>query len=167
MRFEDLTGAMFIHMEGLQIGQGQQLRRGDFLGFIGTSGLSTGNHLHYSRLRQVLDGMAWYAKEIFVDPLSAEGGFTAVLTAPPVEPPKDVVSGAWPAPGAAALIASIADCTPAEVVAEAAYEGCILESIWMLVNGLWRDYIVGAPDAINSDFPATIPAGTALYVRHK
>lgn len=85
VRFADGSGAMFVHMEGLQIGQGVQLRRGDFLGFVGTSGLSTGDHLHYTRLRQVLNGPAWYDRALLIDPLSTEGGFTATL-APPVNP---------------------------------------------------------------------------------
>ncbi len=79
VRLEDGTGAMFIHMEGIQLGQGAQVRRGDFVGFVGTSGLSTGYHLHYSRLRQVLDGPAWYDPSVFIDPLSPEGGFSATL----------------------------------------------------------------------------------------
>lgn len=91
VRFEDQTGAMFIHMEGLQLGEGTTVRRGDFIGFVGTSGLSTGDHLHYSRMRQVLDGPAWYARELFMDPLSAEGAFTLALTPPENPAPAPVL----------------------------------------------------------------------------
>ena len=71
VRFDDGTGAMFIHMEGLMLPQGMIVRRGDIIGTIGTSGLSTGPHLHFGLLSQVLDGPAWYAREIFLDPMLA------------------------------------------------------------------------------------------------
>lgn|SRR3990167_1634180 len=82
VRFEDNTGAMCIHMEGLQLGVGANVARGAILGFVGTSGLSTGDHLHYSRLRAVLDGPVWYDRSVFIDPLGPEGGFVETLTVP-------------------------------------------------------------------------------------
>lgn len=87
VRFEDGSGAMFIHMQGLQLGAGTPVARGAIIGFVGTSGLSTGDHLHYARLRQVLDGPAWYARELFIDPLSPEGGFVEQLGGAVVPPP--------------------------------------------------------------------------------
>ena len=72
VRFEDGTGALFGHMEGLQLPEGMAVRRGDFIGTVGTSGYSTGPHLHFSLLIQVLNGPAWYAREIFRDPMLAD-----------------------------------------------------------------------------------------------
>ena len=92
VRFEDGTGAMFVHMEGLQLGQGTPVARGAILGFVGTSGLSTGDHLHYARLRQVLDGPAWYDTSVFMDPLGPEGAFVEVLSTPPVTPTPELTA---------------------------------------------------------------------------
>ncbi|MFC4293516.1 M23 family metallopeptidase [Novosphingobium tardum] len=35
------------HMSHLAVSAGQQVRRGDIIGYVGTTGLSTGPHLHY------------------------------------------------------------------------------------------------------------------------
>jgi len=35
------------HMSGLKVNQGQHVRRGDVIGYVGSTGLSTGPHLHY------------------------------------------------------------------------------------------------------------------------
>ena len=82
VRFADGTGAMFIHMEGLQLPQGMSVRRGDFIGTIGTSGLSTGPHLHFSLLKQVSDGPTWYARDAFLDPMLAD--YREIFTPEPV-----------------------------------------------------------------------------------
>ena len=71
VRFDDGTGAMFIHMEGIQLAQGTVVRRGDIIGVVGSSGLSTGPHLHFSLLSMVLDGPTWYDKGLFLDPMNA------------------------------------------------------------------------------------------------
>lgn len=35
------------HLSQLNVAQGQQVRRGDIVGFVGSTGMSTGPHLHY------------------------------------------------------------------------------------------------------------------------
>ena len=84
VRFDDGTGAMFIHMEGLQLAQGTVVRRGDIIGVVGTSGLSTGDHLHFSLLTQVRDGISWYAKEEFLNPMTANWSTNPEPPIPPV-----------------------------------------------------------------------------------
>ena len=83
VRFDDGTGAMFIHMEGLQLAQGTVVRRGDIIGVVGTSGLSTGDHLHFSLMSQVLDGIAWYGREIFLDPFAQSWSINPDPIVPP------------------------------------------------------------------------------------
>jgi len=42
---------LYAHMNGFNIKQGQKVKRGDVIGFVGNSGLSTAPHLHYEVLR--------------------------------------------------------------------------------------------------------------------
>lgn len=82
VRFTDGTGAMFVHMEGLQVWTGLELERGAWIGGVGTSGLSTGDHLHFALLKYVYDGPFWYPNDAFIDPLTA-----AYVEVIPVEVP--------------------------------------------------------------------------------
>jgi murein DD-endopeptidase MepM/ murein hydrolase activator NlpD len=41
---------LYGHMNGFNVKQGQQIKRGDVIGFVGSSGLSTAPHLHYEIL---------------------------------------------------------------------------------------------------------------------
>jgi murein DD-endopeptidase MepM/ murein hydrolase activator NlpD len=38
---------LYGHLSGFNVKQGQQIKRGDVIGFVGSSGLSTAPHLHY------------------------------------------------------------------------------------------------------------------------
>jgi len=38
---------LFAHMSGFAVGQGESVHRGDVIGYVGSSGRSTGSHLHY------------------------------------------------------------------------------------------------------------------------
>ena len=38
---------VFGHLSGWKVEQGQKVKRGQVIGFVGSSGRSTGNHLHY------------------------------------------------------------------------------------------------------------------------
>lgn len=69
-RFVDGRGCMFLHMQlgKPMAGVGARVRRGDIVGFVGTTGHSTGNHLHFSMMSSVLNGEAFYARELFIDP---------------------------------------------------------------------------------------------------
>jgi murein DD-endopeptidase MepM/ murein hydrolase activator NlpD len=37
----------YAHMSRLNVAKGQRVRKGDIIGFIGSTGRSTGPHLHY------------------------------------------------------------------------------------------------------------------------
>ena len=41
----------YCHMSQMAVGAGQQVRRGQVIGYVGTTGLSTGAHLHYEMYR--------------------------------------------------------------------------------------------------------------------
>ena len=165
VEFEDGTGALFIHMQGLQAGVGNHLRRGDLIGLVGTTGLSTGPHLHYMRMRYCGDGPTWYPREALMDPLSPEAGHVPVISEPPPEPLPDVIEGYWPPPGGGAYVVTTAETTAEYIVAQASREGCQLASMNIIEGGVWLDYIVGAPSAINADFPNPVPALRAIFVR--
>jgi murein DD-endopeptidase MepM/ murein hydrolase activator NlpD len=38
---------LFAHMSGFAVGEGESVHRGDVIGYVGSSGRSTGSHLHY------------------------------------------------------------------------------------------------------------------------
>ena len=39
--------SLYGHLSGFNVKQGQEVKRGDIIGYVGNSGLSSGNHLHY------------------------------------------------------------------------------------------------------------------------
>ena len=41
------TETLYAHLEKIIVAAGEQVRRGDVIGYIGSSGRSTGPHLHY------------------------------------------------------------------------------------------------------------------------
>ncbi len=49
LKHDDGSATAYVHLEvgKLMVGKGQRLRRGDILGFVGTTGRSTGNLLHW------------------------------------------------------------------------------------------------------------------------
>lgn len=76
-QLSDGSGIGFWHMEGLQLDIGHRVRRGDIIGQVGTSGMSTGDHLHFMRLRgPMANGISWYHKDLFFDPMPE---FTAAI----------------------------------------------------------------------------------------
>jgi murein DD-endopeptidase MepM/ murein hydrolase activator NlpD len=86
VRHPDGTASYFTHLEAgkAMIGQGMKVRRGDIIGFVGTTGYSTGNHLHYGRLRSVADGQGYFTADQWMDPLSNESNMTPVIPEPVV-----------------------------------------------------------------------------------
>lgn len=167
LRYADGSGSLFAHMEGVQAAQGAHLDRGEVLGYIGTSGLSTGPHLHYMRLSAVRPGNYWYAREETIDPCAPESGHVEVLSGlDALWQPRDVAFGAWPRAGKGGLVVTTDECTADEIAADAADEGCAVAALWMIDwTGNWVAYIVGAPAAVNAGFPAFVPKWTTLFVR--
>ena len=49
LKHDDGSATIYLHLEAgmLMVGRDQRLRRGDIIGFVGTTGFSTGNHLHW------------------------------------------------------------------------------------------------------------------------
>jgi murein DD-endopeptidase MepM/ murein hydrolase activator NlpD len=60
----------FGHMSRISVASGQQVRQGEVIGYVGSTGLSTGPHLHYEILR---NGQ-------LVDPVSVKWSDTAYLS---------------------------------------------------------------------------------------
>jgi len=68
----------FAHLSGITVKQGQYVKRGDLIGFVGNSGASSGAHLHYevwkyrpTNWRQYVRGMSLaQVKERYTDPVA-------------------------------------------------------------------------------------------------
>lgn len=67
----DGLATAYAHMSGIAVGQGAFVRRGQLVGYVGSSGLSTGPHLHYEVYR---NGVA-------VNPMGANSVVRALLDA--------------------------------------------------------------------------------------
>ena len=44
---KDGTSTLYAHMSSRNVKEGQTVRQGDVVGYVGTTGRSTGNHLHF------------------------------------------------------------------------------------------------------------------------
>ena len=63
------------HMSRLNVYAGQQVRKGDLIGFVGSTGRSTGPHLHYEvRIAGVAVNPVPYMQADQFQPASAAGG---------------------------------------------------------------------------------------------
>ena len=154
IRHEDATGSLYVHMDGSMVPAGAVLGRGEVLGYVGSTGVSTGPHLHYMRMKYTppFVGVAtWYSRENLMDPMSPEGGFVEVLSPEPT-PAERVTAGAFPGSGKQGLISMLQQAEPEVVVSEALYAGVTLRSMWRVVDGLWLPFYVGAPSAVNAGF---------------
>ena len=49
LRHSDSVETLYGHMSGVAVTAGQSVRRGDILGYVGSTGRSTGPHLHYEQ----------------------------------------------------------------------------------------------------------------------
>lgn len=66
---------VFAHMRsGAHAGLGNLLKRGDLIGLVGTTGASTGDHLHFGVMApgsiKITDVNTWVAADLWVDPMT-------------------------------------------------------------------------------------------------
>ena len=56
----------YYHLSDIMVAPGQMVQPGDVVGAVGTTGLSTGNHLHWDMLVGItwVDGQAWLAQDM-------------------------------------------------------------------------------------------------------
>ena len=57
---------LYAHMSKINVRQGQQVKRGEILGFIGNTGLSTAPHLHYEVIKDgnKVDPLSFYFNDL-------------------------------------------------------------------------------------------------------
>lgn len=90
---------LFAHMrDGAHVGVGAHLKRGDLVGLVGTTGASTGDHLHFGVMPpgafKITDINTWIDKAFWVDPLSqfVETLPAAEVVVEPPAPTSDMVA---------------------------------------------------------------------------
>lgn len=60
---------LYAHMNRVKAKNGQKVKRGDIIGFVGSSGMSTGAHLHYEVHKdgQVVDPVSYFYQDVSPD----------------------------------------------------------------------------------------------------
>ena len=60
---------MYAHMEKILAKKGQKVKRGDVIGYLGSTGLSTGPHLHYEVRKndKAIDPINFYFNDLTPD----------------------------------------------------------------------------------------------------
>jgi hypothetical protein len=74
-------------------------------------------------------------------------------------------TGTAPARGSIGLLVTNQPSTAAGLVSALAAAGCTVESLAVLESGIWKIYINGAPAVVNAQFPGTVAATVAFFVR--
>ena len=103
-------------------------------------------------------------------PASISGGVNVgagplAAPAPPSIAATPAFVGAVPGPGGTALLVTGQDASPDFLKIALRGAGCDLQMLGVLRTGAWAVYIEGAPTAVNSAFPASLPRTTAFFVR--
>jgi murein DD-endopeptidase MepM/ murein hydrolase activator NlpD len=60
---------MYAHMSKFNVDRGQKVKRGDVIGYVGSTGRSTGPHLHYEVMK---DGVKINPANYYFNDLSPE-----------------------------------------------------------------------------------------------
>lgn len=169
VRHDDGDGAIYVHMDGWMPPVGKRVARGEVIGYVGSTGMSTGPHVHFMRVKRVPvpypSEYFWFDRTDVVDPFGEEAGWVEALTVPDPEQPVDYVIGAWPRRGQAAILVTMRDAHVENILEEAIRVGVTLTVFFIIQNGQWQGYYVGAPAPVNAQFPTIIPAYTPLFVR--
>lgn len=156
---------LFAHLQaGLHVPVGSRVPRGGVVGQVGTTGASTGPHLHFGVIQQGLptvnDVNAYVAPSLWLNPMDY---FVESLDVPVVE--EAPLTGTLPRAGSMSLMVTAYQCTPVEIETWLAADPTAPErALYMLVDGVWRQYIFGAPTQVNASFPDPVPAGMAVLV---
>ena len=81
----------YHHMKNnsVRVTAGQQVKKGDILGIMGTTGYSTGIHLHFG----VKENSTYYTNGVYVDPMPYFTGEKTISSTepPPLVPPPNVL----------------------------------------------------------------------------
>ena len=53
---------MYLHMDKLNVEKGQSVNKGDIIGLMGSTGIATGSHLHFTVFVGdiIVDNYEWY-----------------------------------------------------------------------------------------------------------
>ncbi|MCC6237538.1 MAG: hypothetical protein IT299_08180 [Dehalococcoidia bacterium] len=94
-------------------------------------------------------------------------GTAATAAPPPASVPTtgQPLVGAIPGPGSVALMVVGSGGAPSVLADYLARGGCTPAVFALLEGGAWRTYVLGAPAAVNRNFPATLTANVPLFVR--
>ena len=76
----DGVASTYAALEKVYVKEGDKVNRGDALGTVGSTGLSTGPHLHYNSGNE--DLIVGYASELLPDEMPASDGCPVLLAAP-------------------------------------------------------------------------------------
>ncbi len=99
-------------------------------------------------------------------PGRAEGAATPAMTTAPTAPAVGGgFTGAVPRGGGIALLITSEDSDPLSLAQRLTAAGCNPSSIFLLREGVWIGFIVGAPAVVNLGFPNLLFAGTPFFVR--
>jgi len=74
-------------------------------------------------------------------------------------------SGTAPPAGSVGLLVTARAATPSDLSMSLDQAGCDVESLAVIVDGAWRVYVRGAPDAVNARFPTPMDGSTPFFVR--